>query len=198
MPSVHLEKAWATDSIMMTPESTLYDKERNVIYVSNINGKSDEKDANGFISRLKPGGEILELRWIDGLNAPKDMGVYKNLLYVADIDEIVVINVNEGVVVDTFEAPDAGFFNDISISVQGLVLISDSEKNKMLVLHGADISTWLNGNLLNGPNGLYWEPGQMMLASSRREQFTKIDLESRQVSVISEGIGQGDGISGNL
>jgi hypothetical protein len=40
--------------------------------LSNIDGKPDEKDGRGFISKISPvNGTIIELNWVTGLNAPK-------------------------------------------------------------------------------------------------------------------------------
>ncbi|MBA7587330.1 hypothetical protein ES708_29356 [subsurface metagenome] len=41
-------KKWSTRKVFKTPESVLYDKKCNIIYVSNINGGPNEKN-NGFI-----------------------------------------------------------------------------------------------------------------------------------------------------
>ena len=47
-------------------------------------------DGNGFISRLRPDGTVLTLKWIDGnkegvtLNAPKGMALHGDRLYVTE------------------------------------------------------------------------------------------------------------------
>ena len=50
--SYRLEQVWATDTLLLTPESVIYDKAREVIYVSNVNQNPWEKDDNGFISKV--------------------------------------------------------------------------------------------------------------------------------------------------
>jgi len=90
---VSLEMLWESDTIFRTPESVLYDAGKNILYVSNIDGSPDTKDGNGFISTMGPAGNLIQLEWVTGLNAPKGMGVYQDLLYVTDIDELVVINI---------------------------------------------------------------------------------------------------------
>ncbi len=83
---------WSTDSVFKCPESVFYDKERNLIYVSNINGDPSAADGNGFMSKLDTSGNIIQLHWISGLNAPKGMDVYNGNLFVADITRIAEIN----------------------------------------------------------------------------------------------------------
>lgn len=46
---------------LQVPECVLYDKERDVIYVTNLNYEPRLKDGNGFVSRLSTTGEILDL-----------------------------------------------------------------------------------------------------------------------------------------
>ena len=71
----------------------------DAVYVSNIGTDFNplSKDGDGFISKLSPDGEILELNAFPDirLNAPKGLGIYSQLLYVADIDEIVVIDLQK-------------------------------------------------------------------------------------------------------
>ena len=51
-----LAKKWQTDRVFSTPESVVYDAERHVLYVSNIDGSPSEIDGKGFISRLSMNG----------------------------------------------------------------------------------------------------------------------------------------------
>ena len=48
-----LVEVWKTDTLFRVPESVIYDKDNDVVYVSNMNDNPREKDGNGFISRLK-------------------------------------------------------------------------------------------------------------------------------------------------
>ena len=56
-----------------SPESVATDGSH--YYVSNVGKelKPTDKDGDGFISRMDLKGENLELRFIDGLNAPKGL-----------------------------------------------------------------------------------------------------------------------------
>lgn len=70
------------------PESIYVDK--NEIYVSNLGKELDPlaKDNDGFISKLDKNGDILQLKFISNLNAPKGMFKIKDILYVVDIDVV--------------------------------------------------------------------------------------------------------------
>ncbi|MEM6632711.1 MAG: ATP-binding protein, partial [Bacteroidota bacterium] len=41
-----LKQVWETDTLLRTPESVLFDPEREVIYVANVNMNPWEKDGN--------------------------------------------------------------------------------------------------------------------------------------------------------
>ncbi|HVD98518.1 MAG TPA: hypothetical protein VNB90_09970 [Cytophagaceae bacterium] len=193
-PVVVVEQAWATDTTLRTPESVLFDKGRNIIYVANINGKPDGKDKNGFISKLTPDGKIETLEWVKGLDAPKGMGVFKNKLYVTDITKLVEIDIDKGKVVKTYEVPGAVFLNDVTVDTAGLVYFSDSETNKIHTLSNGKVSTWLDKDL-SKPNGLLAENNRLLLASMGNAEFSALDLSSKANTVIAKEIGAGDGVA---
>jgi len=58
-----IKEAWRTDTILMTPESVILDRKRNVFYITNLNFEPRKKDGNGFISRADRDGKIIELKW---------------------------------------------------------------------------------------------------------------------------------------
>src|SRR3954451_22438288 len=80
-----LQKAWETDTVFTTVESTLYDPRSNIIYASNIEGDASKKDGKGSIGKLKPDGTVINARWATGLNAPKGSALLNGKLYVADV-----------------------------------------------------------------------------------------------------------------
>src|SRR5918996_1943077 len=90
-----VQKLWETPAQLKTPESVLYEPTENVLFASSIDGKPDEKDGQGLISKVSPvNGTIIELNWITGLNAPKGMAVSNNnKLYVSDITDLVEIDI---------------------------------------------------------------------------------------------------------
>src|SRR6056297_1211635 len=99
-----LEKVWETSTEMKTPESVLYDSERDLIYVANINENPSEKDGNGFISVLNPDGSVKVFKWVENLSAPKGMAIFDGRLYVADIDQLVEIDIENSKILNKYNA----------------------------------------------------------------------------------------------
>jgi hypothetical protein len=158
-----LVKKWETPATLLIPESVCFDPESQFIYVSNINGKSTEKDGNGFISLVSGEGKILEQRWISGLNAPKGMGIYKGILYVSDIDRVAAIDIKSKSILKFYEFPEAKFLNDIAVDQNGVVYISDMMSARVYRIFEGKTETWLDDEMLTGPNGLFVDGDQLLI-----------------------------------
>lgn len=159
-----LKKLWETTALLRRPESVTYDAKRDVLYVSNINGALSDKKGAGFLSSLSVEGDILELKWVTGLNAPKGLGIHDDKLYVADIDSLVEIETRSGRVLNRFEAPDAEFLDDVAIDRVGNVYISDKRTNTIYRLRHGTIEVWLQSSEVESPNGLYLEGDRLIVA----------------------------------
>lgn len=147
-----LEKIWTTDSLLKVPESVLFDAANKVLYVSNIDGQPGGKDGKGSVGKVGLDGKIIAAEWISGLNAPKGMGLYKNKLYVSDLNEVVVIDIKKGTITEKIIVPDAVFLNDITIDNKGTIYVSDSRTFKVHKIENGTV--FLLVDKLQGPNGL--------------------------------------------
>ena len=121
-----LEKLWETDSTLAVPESVLFDKEG--IFVALIDGAGGwDVDGKGGIAKIDKNGKILNATWVTGLNAPKGMGIHNKKLYVADITDVVVVDVSTGKIDSKIPVEGAQGLNDITIDGKGVVYVSDSK-----------------------------------------------------------------------
>lgn len=147
-----LTKIWETDTLLRTPESVLYDAKARLLYVSNIDGVPNEKDGKGSIAKVGLDGKIINARWVTGLNAPKGMGMYKNKLYVADLTEVVVIDMDKATIIERIPVEGSVFLNDITIDKAGAVYVSDTRVFKVYRIDKGFVVTLFQN--LQGPNGL--------------------------------------------
>ncbi len=175
-----LEKLWTSDTTLRVPESVYFDAKRNVLYVANIDGAPWGKDGKGFISRMTPEGKITDLKWVEGLNAPKGMGVHGNNLYVADLDAVVVIDIAKGAIVTRHAINGAMNLNDVTVSPNGTVYVSDSKMKKVHTFENGKSAELLDSakSGLRGPNGLLFHQGQLLVldggAANRAEKNNTI------------------------
>ena len=160
---IEYTKIWTTDTTLKIPESLKYDKERNCIYVANINGKSSEKDGNGFISKLDLEGNIKTLKWIDGLDAPKGMGIIGNSLFVTNINEVVEIDIENAQIIQKINIPEAQFLNDIDVDAENnKVYISDMATGKIHIIKNGNSSIFAQDTLLERVNGLCFHNNELL------------------------------------
>ena len=148
-----LTKLWETDSVLKVPESVLFDKENKVLYVANIDGKDPwAKDGSGSVGKVGLDGKIIATDWVAGLNAPKGMGIYKGKLYVADVTELVVIDLKSGTIDKKIPVAGAEGLNDVSVGSDGVVWVSDSKGKKIYKVENGNATVFLEN--LKGPNGV--------------------------------------------
>lgn len=183
---------WASDATFDVPESVFYHKKEDVIYVASIGGEAAEKDGNGFISRLGTDGQIMDLKWVTGLDAPKGMWVDGDYLYVSDIDRLVKINIKQGKVEETFEAKEAKFLNDVAVNSNGEVFVSDSRGNAIYRLSGGTFKVWVSGDDINGPNGLYALKNKLLVGI--RGKILSMDYHSGESEEFIDNTGGIDGL----
>lgn len=192
---VQLEQAWATEPVLKTPESVLHDQSRNLLYVSNINKINREsRDGDGFISRLSPEGRVQDLYWVTGLNDPKGMGLHNNVLYVADLNQIVSIATQTGSILARYDVPGAKFLNDITVDASGTVYASDSDMRKIFQLRNGQVSEWLGTMTEERPNGLLMENNRLISADFNSGNIRFINPQTKAYTDWANGIVGADGI----
>ncbi|ADY53908.1 periplasmic ATP/GTP-binding protein [Pseudopedobacter saltans DSM 12145] len=147
-----LEKIWETKESIPVPESVLYQEKSKLLYVSLIDGAGNAKDGIGGVAILNLDGSVKNMNWITGLNAPKGLGLFKDRLYVADLDEVVVVDVKKGQVIKKIAIPDAIFLNDITTDDKGTVYVSDTRKGFIYKIENDQASLYLEN--VKGANGL--------------------------------------------
>ncbi len=149
---------------IMHPESVLYSKEHNSIFVSNIfSGNPQEKKRVSYISKLSAEGKVIKSKWVKGLKAPKGMAIVKNYLYVSDVDQLVRINIKRGTVSKTFKVPNGKFINDVVADKEGNIYLSDMFDNCIYKLGKDGLKVWIKSDKLTSPNGLFTDGQKHMI-----------------------------------
>ena len=192
-PTWQLTELWRTDQSMLTCESVLFDASSQQLYVSCINGAPDEKNGEGYIAVLGTDGTVKSPEWVSGLNAPKGMGIFGKRLYVCDIDQLVIIDVEAAQIVEKVDVEGASFLNDVDIDASGKVYFTDSDQGSIWTYDQGELAPWISSGL-EGPNGLYIEESRILLTSSGSQDLKIIDRETGSFETVATGIGYGDGV----
>jgi hypothetical protein len=201
---IKINKLWETPNELKNPESVAYAPKQNVLFVSNVDGKPDQKDQKGFISKVSPSnGSIIELNWITGLNAPKGIAISNNnnnsKLYISDITDLVEVDIANGKIIKRFNAPGSAFLNDVASDNQGNIFVSDTITNTIYKLdtnskdNNTSLQTWLQSPQLNGPNGLHVDNNKNKLIVASLGDMSKpgagikvVDLKNKTISSLGK------------
>lgn len=192
-----LQPVWEVSGFKM-PESVVYDEQRDKIYVSNINGGPLERDGNGSVGIMDADGTNLTVDWVTGLSSPKGMDLYGNKLYVADVGDLVVIDVDSGEISARYPAPSSKVLNGLDVTDDGTVYVSDWLGNKIYVLKDHKLELWLEDEQLNLPNGLFAADGYLYLgtwgtnpkadfSTDTTGTFLRVSLKTKKIETLNSG-----------
>ena len=203
---------------LATPESVLWDASRRVWYVSNINGSPTARDDNGFIVRLSANGARLDsLPFISGadddikLNAPKGMTLRADTLWVTDIDAVRGFNVTTGMHVADIDlaGQKATFLNDIAVSSDGVLYITDSGiafaadgavthpgLSRVFEIRGRTVRQAVLLPRQSAANGIAWDAARLawLIVGFNTPNIYSWVTGAKDVTVIGTGPGGADGI----
>jgi hypothetical protein len=163
---------WTVNADIAAPESAYYDAGSNSIFVSSINGQVAEKDGNGYISRLTPDGKVVNAKWTTGLNAPKGLRSAGATLWVADIDEVVGMEIASGRITARVKIDGAKFLNDLATAPDGTVYVSDSQTFRIYVVKDGKATIFVEGeDAIETPNGVLVDGNRLIVGSIGRGAF---------------------------
>ncbi|WEJ63533.1 SMP-30/gluconolactonase/LRE family protein [Thiomicrorhabdus lithotrophica] len=204
------EPIYVSDVGFATPESVEYYAAEDVYLVANINGSPFDKDDNGFISKISPDGEVLELKWLDGaaaniaLNAPKGMQIIGNRLLIADIDRVRVFELPSGKQLADIAVEGASFLNGVSIADQNSVYVTDMGVAPGFKGSGTDaiyqigldgqVSTLVKTTELNKPNGVAAHNGGVIIGTFGSGKLVFLDNKGATQSDMTLEGGRLDGL----
>ncbi|MFK7827246.1 MAG: hypothetical protein AB8G05_24090 [Oligoflexales bacterium] len=194
-------------SQLSNPESAYYDLKTKQIFVSNIVGSPVGKDNKGWISILNGKGILQKEKWVEGLNAPKGIRSFNDLLYVADIDQVVEIHIPSAKITKRYPIKGAEFLNDVAIDKNGIVYVSDMFNGKVYQIAKKKVSVFLTASALKElPNGLYIQGNNLFIASWGREidkttfatkksgRLLKVNLDNKNITPLTKEFGNLDGL----
>ena len=134
------------------------------------------------------------------------MALVGDILYVADKDVLVAIDVTSGEIKQRYEAAGAKFLNDVTADGQGRVYVSDMMANSIWRLEGGQFSEWLRDEALENPNGVLADDGRILVGSWGRmaDDFSTkvpghmkvVDVAAKKVSPMGDAtpVGNLDGV----
>lgn len=157
------------------PEAVRWDPEQRVWFVASFGpGSSDQRDGDGYISRLDADGAVDSLRFMRGTDAaplhmPRGMFLEGDTLWVADVDGVHGFDRTTGAHLSflDFRAHEPGFLNDIAAGPDGVLYVTDTGLSRVYRVAGEGATPEIAAeNLPIAPNGITWDAarGAFLLA----------------------------------
>ncbi len=191
---------------LQSPQSFVADPSGKVYFISNVNGESNARDNNGFITKLDAEGKIIKLKFISAgegaveLHAPKGMALVGQILYVADLDTIRGFDSTTGKPVVSIPIPpvpgarhrEAVSLVDISADGHGLLYATDHAGNTVYRIdttNQATVTVLVHDDRLAGPSGIAVHPrsGHVIVVSWDKGKILEISSEGNLTELASNG-----------
>lgn len=182
-----VEKIWETEPLLKVPESALFTKD--AIYVSIIDGQPWEADGKGGIAKVGKDGKVIDANWITGLSAPKGMAIVGDLLYVADIHDVVAISISKGKVDHKITVEGSVGLNDLSADKKGVIWATDSQKGLVFKVENKTATLFLEN--IRGINGIKAIDDKVYILGGKEMYVTDASKKLTTVVPLEQG---GDGI----
>lgn len=191
---------------MRTPESAYLDEASGYLFVSQIDGQPNEKDGKGRISKLGLDGSVITADWFTALNAPKGLRSFGGTLWVADMDEVIGIDIASARENARVKIDGAIFLNDVAVGADGTVYVSDMLASRIYAIKDGKSTVFAEGEQLEHPNGLFAEGERLVVGgwgSKPAADFStevpgnlySLDLKTKQKTLITKKpIGNIDGV----
>ncbi len=184
-PSI-LEKLWETEALFFVPESAVVDPARSAVYVSNYDGyRPSQGRGMQSISRLTFEGKLDSPKWIEGLNNPTGLAVWKDTLFAVEASGIVEIDIPSARIVGRHPAPGAVFLNDIAVGDNGDAYVTDARKGSLFKFSGGAFDEWLTGPEIEQPNGILVRGDRVVWGNNGDGCLKAADLKTKRVEVIA-------------
>ena len=184
--------AWETDSLLTTVESVLYDPVSGFIYTANIEGDFMEKDGQGSISKINLDGVIVDKNWVEGLDAPTGLSIANGKIYTTDIDRLIEIDIATGKINKRIAIEGAKALNDVTVSPEGVVYLSDTAGNAIYKVEHDRSSLFVEN--IDTPNGLLYHQNALLVSQWTPEILQLLDESSKTIAKITGGLPQADGV----
>lgn len=146
-----------------------------------------------FISKVSLSGEIIELKWIRDITEPAGICISDDKLYIVERFGVVVYDLKSEKIQSRIRINSTHFLNDITISNNGTIYVSESDTDNIYSIKGKEVSIFYppaehqkNAGRISRPNGLLFDNGSLLVASNADSALKTIDIQSKQISVIAQ------------
>lgn len=148
------------------PESATYDAAADRYFITSMGVFGQDELNDGYISTLNPDGSVQSVRWSSSsdeveLRSPLGAAIYGGSLYVADGQNVRLIDLETGDQTSVLTVEDATNLNDLAIASDGTVYATNTGEQDMpdtwaiyRITSEGTVTTFASGEVLGWPNGV--------------------------------------------
>ncbi len=158
------------------PESIAWDAMGKRFLVSNTLGKN--------IVSMDPKGKYSPFIG-KGLKAPRGIIARANNLFIADVDQVHIVDLEKATITASIPVTGAKMLNDIALDKLGYMYVTDTAVNAIFIInpHNKAVDKIVSP-LLKSPNGIIYDmPRDQMLIVGFTKQSPIISLSTRDKSI---------------
>jgi hypothetical protein len=186
-----LEQVWIAEGFA-APEGAALAPDGNYLVSSvGIDG-GDAKNGDGFISKISPDGDVIAQYWAAKMNGPKGMAVLDGVLYVADIDTVMMVDADKGGLGEKIRVEGAAFLNDVT-SWGDAVYVSDSGTGRIYRIADGAATLWLEDARFGGINGLLGDGDRLLVTTMGTGSLLSVS-KAGEITEIAKGMSNADGL----
>ncbi|MEX2531960.1 MAG: hypothetical protein WD960_14420 [Gemmatimonadota bacterium] len=213
---IELEITEVADAGFETPAAVIHDPAADVYLVASVGGPFGADDANGFISRLSPDGEVLDLHWIRPtqpgreLNSPQGLAIRGDSLFIADLDCIRIHHRETGEDLGYTCLDGVTHITDVDVGPEGSIFVVDSGLDlsgpaptptgtdavyRLVLAEGQRGSTLASSEDLGHPRGIAVGARGIFVSTSGSGEIFRLTPDGQRTDVFPESGRHLDGIA---
>ena len=192
-----IEKVWEISEGLAFPESVVYDKENNVLYVSNYKRfvRNRSSYAGCSISKVDLNGQIIDKEWIPNLSSPTGLFLKDGLLYIVERFGIAIYDIENDKMKVRYRIKHNFLINDITVDNENNMYITEAGNNTLYRIKENKVTSWIKSDSIGDANGISFIDDKLYIGVNEDGFLKSIDTKTKQISnVYHLGEGNIDGI----
>jgi DNA-binding beta-propeller fold protein YncE len=178
---------WKNDTAFRGPESVVYDRQNNCLYVSdfNRNPKNGENYNNDCVSKVDLKGTVTEKEFVGNLTSPTGLCIHNGILYIVERFGIIQFNIANKQVETRYRINGPGFINDIAVNDTGDIYVTVSDKEMIYRIHNGAVEKWLESPELAGINGIIVDDDRLIVGITGDSCLKSVTLNDKKIGIIA-------------
>ena len=179
-----IEKVWEISEGLEFPESVVYDKETNLLYVSNYKRfvRNGSSYADCSISKVDLNGKIIDKDWIPNLSSPTGLFLKDGLLYIVERFGVAIYDIENDEMKVRHRIKHDFLINDITLDHENNIYVTEAGSNILYRIREGKVTSWIESDSIGDANGISFIDGKLYIGVNEDGFLKSIDTKTKQIS----------------